>query len=228
MILLAVHVYAVLGLQSFRANARQAKAPFAATSPRRFVQGFYDWYLPQAFNGKGDPEEDALKSKKALFSPELFRALMDDRKAQSKDPSEVVGLDFDPFLNSQDPAKHYSVGKTEHKGQDWLVSVYSSYSTKEPAVTAQVERSNGGWRFTNFLYGKGDNLLLVLRKLKKDRGGRSISDLGSRISSELGSRISELGTRNSELGTTIAFRARRFPKSVFLSLEPTKCLSKWH
>ena len=170
MILLALHVYAFLATQTGSAHLQHGSAPAETASVHRFVQGFYDWYLPRVFNGKGDPEMDALKSKTSVFSPELRQALMEDRAAQSKDPSEVVGLDFDPFLNSQDPAKRYSVGKVEHKGQSWLVTVYSSYSTKEPAVTAQVEKGRQGFRFTNFLYGKGENLLGTLRKLKHDRG----------------------------------------------------------
>jgi hypothetical protein len=170
MILLAVHVYAVLALQSFAAHPQRANSPVESASARRFAQGFYDWYLPRVLHGKGDPEMEAVTLKATMFCPELRRALLEDRKAQSKDPTEVVGLDFDPFLNSQDIAKSYSVGKVQHEGQKWLVSVYSSYSTKSPALTAQVEKGKQGWRFTNFLYGKDGNLLGVLHKLKQDRG----------------------------------------------------------
>lgn len=170
MILFAIHLYALVATQTLKGHPQHAGSPAEVASARRFVQGFYDWYLPRVLKGKGDPEMEAVKSKGAMFSPELRRALLEDRVAQSKDPTEVVGLDFDPFLNSQDIAKTYKAGKVEHSGQRWLVSMYSSYSTKEPALAAQVEKGKQGWRFTNFLYGKDGDLLGVLRKLKQDRG----------------------------------------------------------
>ena len=170
MTFLAFHAYAFLAVQTKTVHAQNNSAQTETASVHRFVQGFYDWYLPRVLKGGGDPEMEVIKTKGTMFSPELRKALLEDRLAQSKDPSEVVGLDFDPFLNSQDIAKSYTVGKIEHKGQAWLVNVYSSYSTKEPAVIAQVVKAKQGWRFTNFLYGKADNLLGVLRKLKQDRG----------------------------------------------------------
>jgi hypothetical protein len=45
--------------------------------------------------------EIVLKSKYA-FSPELASKLKEDLAAQEKSPGEIVGLDFDPFLNAQD------------------------------------------------------------------------------------------------------------------------------
>ena len=136
----------------------------------KFVQGFYDWYVPRAL--KSDVELQTLKEKAPMFTPELRNALIEDRKAQEKVSNEIVGLDFDPFLNSQDLADTYTVKKIEHKGKTWLASVYGHYKgTKEdsaPSVMAQVEKTKTGWRFTNFLYEK-DNLLGVLKQLKKDR-----------------------------------------------------------
>jgi hypothetical protein len=45
----------------------------------------------------------AIKTKSSVFSPQLALALKEDSAAQAKAEGEIVGLDFDPFLNSQDP-----------------------------------------------------------------------------------------------------------------------------
>ncbi len=142
-------------------------------SVRRFVQGFYDWYTPKAF-GSGDAELAALKTKSEMFTPELRRALLEDWKASSENADEIVGLDFDPFLNSQDPYTKYLAEKVEKKGASWLVSVYGSSKEGKSAVAdviAKVEKTKGkyGWRFTNFIYDKSSNLLGVLREFKKER-----------------------------------------------------------
>ena len=140
-------------------------------SVRKFVQGFYDWYVPRAL--KGDAETLALKTKPALFSPEIRKGLEEDRRAAEKNPDEIVGLDFDPFLNSQDLADTYTVKKVEQKGSRWFASVYGHYKGQKEdsaaSVVAQVEKTKTGWRFTNFLYGKDDDLLKTLKQLKKDR-----------------------------------------------------------
>ena len=170
MVLLAAHAYAVLVTQTHSKPHRPISDPEVA-SVRKFVQGFYDWYVPRALKN-GDTELLALKSKAASFAPELRSSLLEDWKASSKNKDEIVGLDFDPFLNSQDPYPRYTVATIKHQGQNWLVGVYGfspGEKPTEPAVTAKVEKGKRGWRFTNFLYGKGDNLLGTLRQLKHDR-----------------------------------------------------------
>ena len=141
-----------------------------AISVKKFVQNFYDWYTPRAL--KADNEMRTLTEKAAMFTPQLRQALIEDRRAQEKVSDEIVGLDFDPFLNSQDPAEKYTVKKVEHKGNAWLATVFGRYKGQkedtDASVVAQVERTKTGWRFTNFIYGK-DNLLSELKQLKKDR-----------------------------------------------------------
>src|SRR5689334_22156358 len=82
-------------------------------SIRTFVQHFYDWYAPIA--GKHDFRYAwtlLLKHKKTMFSPQLIESLGNDYEAQNKTEAggEITGIDFDPFLASQDPADHYVVG----------------------------------------------------------------------------------------------------------------------
>lgn len=170
MLLLAVHVYALLVTQTHKAPVHHASPKTESASVRKFVQSFYDWYTPRAL--KTDAEPLALKVKAAMFTPELRRALQEDRVASSKNKDEIVGLDFDPFLASQDPYPTYTVVNVEKRGKSWLASVAGSSPTDKttlPSVVAEVARYKQGWRFTNFIYSEESNLLDTLRQLKKDR-----------------------------------------------------------
>jgi len=143
----------------------------AERSCRTFVQGFYAWYVPKHSDG------DVLKYRRSALSPELYAALKADLAASSKNPDEVVGLDFDPFLNAQDVAQRYVVGKVTAKGATFWVGIYGIWNGKKsvkPDVTAEVGCKEGKCFFVNFHYGKtelpqNENLLSVLKALKKER-----------------------------------------------------------
>jgi hypothetical protein len=103
--------------------------------------------------------------------------LKDDLEASSRSPDEIVGLDFDPFLNTQDPKKNYVVGKAAFQGDRWRVEIFVLTEGKKPAnpdVVAEAARRNGRWVFLNFHYGKSvspenENLVSVLQALKRSR-----------------------------------------------------------
>jgi len=142
-------------------------------TPRAFVQGFYDWYVPKALASDKAPAWNiALKSKGWYFTPELAMKLENDAKAQAKVDDEIVGLDFDPFINSQDPENGYEVGKPTKRGASYCINIYS-VSSKNPgktkALTVEVVQRNGHWQFANFYYPNHLNLLGVLDALRKSR-----------------------------------------------------------
>jgi len=142
-------------------------------SCRKFVGEFYAWYVARTKNG--DPLRVALRRKKANFSRELLLRLHEDAVTAAKSPGEIVGLDFDPVLSTQDPAGKYIPGKVTQKGSQFLVEVFSVYTGKRsevPAVIPELRHAGGQWVFVNFLYksdGKTDDLLSILRRLKADR-----------------------------------------------------------
>lgn len=147
-------------------------------SCRDFVQGFYDWYVPVALkHGRVRPADLALKYKGSAFSPELARALREDSEAQAKTKGELVGLDFDPFLNSQDPSERYVVGNVIPKGERYWVEVYSitlGKKSAKPEVAPELTLKDGQWVFVNFHYGKSessedDNLMSTLKSLRAAR-----------------------------------------------------------
>lgn len=146
---------------------------------QKFAQDFYDWYPAASEKDKDmSGEELALKQRPAAFSPELLKALQEDLAASAKDPDEVVGLDFDPFLASQDPCKKYQVGKVTAVGDTYQVEVsgicpgYAPH--KGPDLIAVLKADKGSWIFVNFIYpADGDtpqiDLLTMLKNLSKDR-----------------------------------------------------------
>ncbi len=179
-LLLAISILAIAqpGYAQSKETTPASPAPSSATdlkkSCHQFVQSFYTWYLSKAVSCNSDI---ALKKKKSAFSAELYKRLEEDRAVAAKTPDEVVGLDFDPFTNSQDPSDKYVVGTIVPKGDKYLVDVYGIREGKKspkPEVVPELAYKNGQWQFVNFHYGKSEypqneNLLSVLKALKTDR-----------------------------------------------------------
>lgn len=139
-----------------------------AQQAEAFTRSFYDWYLEK---GKHRSVESVLLHKKAVLSPTLYKMLDEDRAAQAKSPGEIVGLDFDPFLNAQDVAQKYEVGKASLKGKSYWIDLFGLWNgkkSKKPDLLAELECSTT-CVFVNFHYGPDRNLISVLNALKKDR-----------------------------------------------------------
>lgn len=169
----------VLVLLSAEISAAQGKA--AKPQPKtckQFVQGFYDWYMMQMKREKDGPAyEYTLKNKGDYFSVALLSALREDLRASAANADEIVGLDFDPFLNTQDPAERYVLGAADSKGDKCLAEIFETRAGKKgerPAVVAEARRKNADWIFVNFHYSTNqgpddENLLSILNKLSAER-----------------------------------------------------------
>ncbi len=159
---------------SLRAQAMREHQ--AIESARLFVQGFYDWYVPLAHKeNKERPSDVAIRIKPDFFDKKLITALREDSSAQDKEPGDIAGLDFDPFLNSQDPSDHYDAGKINRKGASYFVEIYGTRDgvrSDKPDVIAEVVRKNKSWVFINFHQTDGYDLLSTLSRLKLDRNKR--------------------------------------------------------
>jgi hypothetical protein len=143
-------------------------------SARLFVQGFYDWYVPLAKKENREPSSDiAIRTKGTLFSTELRLALREDAAAEAKANGYVVGLDFDPFLYSQDPSDRYDVGKISRKDDRYWVEVYGTrYGEKsaQPDVIAELVYKDSKWMFVNFHYPESsEDLMQILKSLRDSR-----------------------------------------------------------
>lgn len=156
-----VAIFAVAMFSSLKLGAQST-----SSQARAFVSQFYNWYVPQALQDRAEPTwRIALKKKGEEFAPPLVRLLRADSTAQDK-CEDLVGLDFDPFLNSQDPAQHYEVGEITHEGSIYKAEIYSVQAGQrgsKPDVSASLERSDGRWMFTNFYYPDGGDLVTMLK-----------------------------------------------------------------
>jgi hypothetical protein len=143
-----------------------------AQSASVFTQDFLNWYTPVALKNNVTPTWDsALRLKGSYFSPELRHALRRDITAQSN-AAEIVGLDFDPFLASQDPEERYEVGKTSQVAATWRVEIFGvrfGKRNKKPDLVAELAQMNGSWQFVNFHYPDGGDLLNLLKANEEDR-----------------------------------------------------------
>jgi hypothetical protein len=160
---------------SFVALPGFAAAPATANGvdqPRAFVQAFYDWYVKDGANS-----DAALEKRPAYFSPQLIQALKADAAAAAKSPDEVVGLDFDPFLNSQDVCAPYRVITLKRSGDQAEVGVIGSCADSKPGqpdVIAQLILHGDSWAFMDFVYPARDgqpqeDLFSILTKLQQER-----------------------------------------------------------
>jgi hypothetical protein len=133
------------------------------TSARNFVQSFYDWYVPIAGAENNEPAcAIALQRRPESFSPVLSRAVEKELAAQAA-AHEVLHLDFDPILNSQDPAPRFALTKVSHRADHDDIDLDAIYNDhREHAVTARVKQQDGRWIFTDFLYENGDSLSKLL------------------------------------------------------------------
>jgi hypothetical protein len=179
-------VAAVLGLSLIlgpTAASAQAKLDDASEeSARTFVQGFYDWYVGKVLtaakqrSGGGYGFDDALRQRPDWFSPELKRLLFEDIAAASKCKNDVVGLDWDPFLETQDPGRGYKVSKVEKTATGFRVSVdfrNKAYGDiHNPVAQADVVFVDHHWMFVDFVQEPADpksrqGLVAILKGYEK-------------------------------------------------------------
>jgi hypothetical protein len=167
---LVVIVFALVAIPSAQAQS--------ALSAKGFVQSFYTWYIPQMTKNVPVPSDQRiLKERASSFSPTLLAMLKEDLAASAKVTDEIVGLDFDPYINGQDTPTRYLAGKVIPKDKCYWVEVFdvsSGKKGKDPAVIPEVKFVKGQWIFTNFHYPKthipeNENLIRILKALKASR-----------------------------------------------------------
>lgn len=140
---------------------------------REFTEAFLGWYVPLALADHDEPGAIiALRQRPGLFGEKLREALLEDRRVQELSTDGITGIDFDPFLSSQDPAEKYSVGKTMVEDGKCLAAI-GRPGADTWDVRAELKRRGGDWRFINFHYSTDipghANLLSLLLGLKRGR-----------------------------------------------------------
>lgn len=146
-------------------------------SCQAFVQEFYKWYIGKSNNNSksGDPLSITLKTRPELFGAELTKRLKEDSAAAAKSPDEIVGLDFDPILNTQEQVQNYKAEKVSTKGPSFFVDMHALLNGKreaQAAVVPELVKVGSKWQFVNFHYKvdkKDDDLLHILKQLRDER-----------------------------------------------------------
>jgi hypothetical protein len=136
---------------------------------QRLVQRFYDWYLPQVANPRGqDVMMKAATHGPIPFDPELVRWMRIDSTARARAKGEIDGLDGDPILYAQDPCDAYTVKSVRTQGATFLVDVLGHggcAAHAKPDVTVELTRRKGRWTITEFRDpNRGDEGVLPLLK----------------------------------------------------------------
>jgi hypothetical protein len=143
------------------------------------VQQFYNWYLSRVelhlkSRLAGPPSKDVLRFRPQVLSAELAQSLKEDIEAQAR-AHELVGLDFDPFLNSQDASSKYEVASVRMRNSRCKAVVNGiEGGKKQEQVVPELTASGATWVFVNFHYGKSEfsqdeNLVRTLKLLSDER-----------------------------------------------------------
>jgi hypothetical protein len=148
-----------------------------SSSCRRFVQQYYDWYVPLIEKTRNGRASDvALQHKAEVFNPGLLRALKVDSEAAARAKGDIVGIDFDPFVGGQDPGGHYEARRVTLRDNTCSVEVWrappidTAAKSGKPDVVADLALDRGHWQFVNFQYPDvNDNLVNVLARLSEER-----------------------------------------------------------
>lgn len=159
--------------------ARHAAAPAAdsTAAARQFLQKFYDWYAPFAQTDPRFPAWWAILTRdSADLDAHLARALRADSAAQRMNPRSREVIDFDPFLNSQDPCPRYTVTDVRPDGRGYRATVEpvcpnptaQYWQTLDKHTSVKVIPQGGHWRIANVFYGPGD--------LESERCGHAKAD----------------------------------------------------
>jgi len=155
----------------------QVKPPTTdEASVRKFVQDFYDWYSPLERKFDPDkpmnPQDMVVQSRAGSFNPELLAMFVKGRKHEAGEEApvgmEIGDPPYEPFLGIDDWNSKFIVGSVKKAGAKYLVTVQllKDASQEKRAVTAEVEKSETGWRFSNFIYDRqGWNLRDYLHEL---------------------------------------------------------------
>lgn len=140
----------------------------SALAVHQFVQGFYDWYTPIAVAPReGFAYYRVLSKSDSYLDLDLAAALRGDSVAQFSIPDTRQTLNFDPFLNTQDPCAPTEVVGVRRQGGTSRVTIRTCRASR-PGPVVEVRAVNGRWRITNVFYGRGDLRSYLCQWAKED------------------------------------------------------------
>jgi hypothetical protein len=139
------------------AQAAPAPAPAAVSGPEPVA-------LVEAFYRSGDPTSRGSRAQ--FFSRELLRLIEADERNSQNEPGN---LDYNVLSGDQDSLTISNLRVTEVSRQQnrAVIRVTFRNTAFRPAtnhsLTYQLQAGDRGWRITNIIYSREQNLLLSLR-----------------------------------------------------------------
>jgi hypothetical protein len=141
-------------------------------SARQFVQAFYNTYLAAARTSTAGPTFWRMLNSDALDT-KLAAALREDSLSSDLGAGgSREGLNFDPFLASQDPCPRYEVVAAQSSGEGFHVKLSpvclnAEWQTQGPTVA--VGKRGARWRIVNIFYERTDLLAVLCENGRSDK-----------------------------------------------------------
>ena len=159
--LMAAILTANLPLTSFGQKTANKEANAATT-----VKAFYAFH----FQHKFDYSVPGLRLRHKWLDESLYELLLADRKKAAAAQDEVVGLDGDPFTNSQESPDIYRVGESKQDDKSASVTVEFFWQDKgkvvdQRKVDVKLAKVANAWKITNIISGdsEDDDLVKLLK-----------------------------------------------------------------
>lgn len=169
--LLAVAIVGAVGAAGCRGEEQAINETVVVRQMQDSINRFLATHVLRTV--RGDRVSAAVAADSALFSSALVNALRIDRAAQARVPGEVVGLDFDPFTNSQDPCEEYRALDATKRADTLAFPVYAVCAggrAAAPVATYLVSREGSQLVVVDIEYEEtGSRLRSVLAVLREER-----------------------------------------------------------
>jgi len=146
----------------------------AQRSAESFASDFFSEYPADATRFTSVPAwVDVARQPDSVLTAELAQALEADYTEGTEVAGEVGGIDFDPFLASQDPCETYRVTRVVPDGDVYLAEVHGDCLSEGPVVIVELVSHGDTFRFANFRYPSvSDDLLSILHAMREARSGK--------------------------------------------------------
>lgn len=132
-----------------------------------FLYRFYCWYVHAALKDTELPSwQMAIRRHPENFVPSLLVMLKKEAARAKKESGYVDTIDFDPFLNTQDPGKYYRVGGENYRAGHALVDVFEE-NRKEKSLSIDLINVKGSVKIYDIIYKNGTTLRGLLRNKQR-------------------------------------------------------------
>ncbi len=158
---------------TIRPQLARANGTGAQRAAMTYVEGFLRRYLGQFDESREHPDGwNPLTAIRDDLSAELMAALQADREASVANDEEIVGLDFDPFINAQDVCEGFEARAAAARDTTMDVAVYNTCDWGHPLVPDVIyvlQRRGDRWVIADLRYGGGQSLLEILAYYAEQR-----------------------------------------------------------